>query len=128
VAEWRGVKWLSELLLLVGVLVFGADLFLLSQIYNLPIHWQDGFLYWFSGASLMALSKNYKIISFASIAILLVGLPVLIPKYLFQLFRQASEFSNELSLVAISLSLGISLVASWKFKKAKEISFQKYSS
>lgn len=48
------LKWIAELLLLLGVGLFGTDIFLISQIYHIDAHFPNGLLIWSLGAWLVA--------------------------------------------------------------------------
>jgi len=50
--ESRG--WLPEAMLLLGVLLFGANIMLIAQIYHIDAHYPDGVLAWSLGALLVA--------------------------------------------------------------------------
>ncbi|HKI61670.1 MAG TPA: DUF2157 domain-containing protein [Mariprofundaceae bacterium] len=46
--------WLSESMLLLGVLMFGANIMLIAQIYHIEAHYPDGVLVWSLGALLVS--------------------------------------------------------------------------
>jgi len=109
------ILWLGEVFSLIASMIFGANIFLVSQIYNLPIQWQDGFLYWFSGVLFLGLARNSKILYFISFIVLLFSFPVLLQTYFFD-WRFSSEFAQGASYIAIILALKFSLIASLKFR------------
>jgi len=47
-------SWLSESMLLLGVLLFGANIMLIAQIYHIDAHYPDGVFVWSLGALLVA--------------------------------------------------------------------------
>ncbi|MCF7821170.1 MAG: DUF2157 domain-containing protein [Mariprofundaceae bacterium] len=47
-------NWLSESMLLLGVLLFGANIMLIAQIYHIDAHYPDGVFVWSLGALLVA--------------------------------------------------------------------------
>lgn len=46
--------WLCESMLLLGVLLFGANIMLIAQIYHIDAHYPDGILMWSLGGLLVA--------------------------------------------------------------------------
>lgn len=56
-AGWAKVRehgWLSESMLLLGVLLFGANIMLVAQIYHIDAHYPDGVMVWSLGGLLVA--------------------------------------------------------------------------
>lgn len=45
----------GQSLILVGALIYGASIFLVGQMYHLPVNWPDGFILWMVGVLFMQL-------------------------------------------------------------------------
>ena len=68
---------ISNALHLAGSIIFGASLFLIGQIYNLPISWSDAFYIWVIGVGILGMILNnfiheylaYFIVSISSISV-----------------------------------------------------------
>jgi len=118
------IIWLSNILYLVGGLVYGADIFLVSQIYNLPIQWQDGFLYWFIGVLFLALARNSYILAFTSVIIFYISSPLFFDPIYFG-FSFAPQFSEAHSFFVLSAALVSVLLASYLYKQKTTESFRK---
>jgi len=54
------LHWFSQLLLLLGVIIFGANIFLIAQIYHIDAHFPNGLLMWSLGAWLVALLLRHQ--------------------------------------------------------------------
>jgi len=125
---WSNAKKpaLAEGMFVLGSLIFGANIFLVSQIYNLPIAWQDGFLYWFAGTATLALVRKSYSLFLVSVLIFIVttftSLPYILISYLW-----SYTVSQSSSYLAVILAIVPSLVIAFWFKKETEKDFKRLS-
>lgn len=54
------LRWFSQLLILLGVVIFGTNIFLIAQIYHIDAHFPNGLLLWSLGAWLVALLLHHQ--------------------------------------------------------------------
>jgi len=71
--------WLSESMLLLAVLMFGANIMLIAQIYHIDAHYPDGVLVWSLGALLVSwlLASPAAFVAGLSLAMLWSGMEVI---------------------------------------------------
>ncbi|HMP67265.1 MAG TPA: DUF2157 domain-containing protein [Candidatus Paceibacterota bacterium] len=61
--EKRNLPKLGGALIILGVLIYGAGIFLVAQIFNIRANWPDGFILWMVGAVAMSYAtKQYSLI------------------------------------------------------------------
>lgn len=62
---WKTVAYMAktgDALILLGVIIYGAGIFLVAQMFNIRINWPDGFILWMLGAMAMSYAINLKLI------------------------------------------------------------------
>jgi len=64
--------WLSEAVLLLGVILFGVNIMLIAQIYHIDAHYPDGVLAWALGALLVAWLMQSKPVFVASVLLVML--------------------------------------------------------
>lgn len=90
---------IGNALIFMGVMVFGAGVFLIAQIFNIRANWPDGFMIWFLGAVGVAYaldSKIFYILALAPAVIGVVGYVFMIPSMLWG----SDVFITSLSLLS----------------------------
>jgi uncharacterized membrane protein len=101
---------ISNALHLAGSIIFGAGLFLIGQIYNLPISWSDAFYIWVIGVGILGMILNnfiheylaYFIVSISSISIFSI-----FSYYSLYSYNQNQELRDYSSLILSFLSVVI---------------------
>ncbi len=68
----RGSEALAQGLLLLGVIFFGANIFLIAQIYHIDAHYPDGVLIWTLGALVTAALASSQLVLAAALALMLI--------------------------------------------------------
>ncbi len=56
----KGYGKTGNAFLLLGSLIYGAGIFLIAQIFHLPVEWPDGFLLWFIGVLALGYAVNWR--------------------------------------------------------------------
>ena len=72
--ERKNYQWTGQALLFVNILIFGASIFLVAQIYHLPLTFWWGALIWFTGAALFAYILQSKLHLWLSVPLFLLFL------------------------------------------------------
>lgn len=90
VKETKGYARSGEALYFLGALIFGANVFLLSETFNLPLLWPDNYLLWLVGVLVMAVAVRSLALQMLAV---LLGL---------------------VAMVSIPTSLGVILPDNWR--------------
>lgn len=73
--EKKNLPKVGASLILLGSIIFGAGIFLIAQIYNISVHYPNGFLIWGLGILPLAYLLRFKTILFLALLDLVIWLP-----------------------------------------------------
>ncbi len=112
IMNFRGYSRTGNAFLLLGSLIYGAGLFLIAQIFHLPIEWPDGFLLWFVGVVALGYAVEWRpLINFATVLGFIGGVGY--PWRFFDSFVYLAGNRNPLGATTVSiLLLVVALTAS----------------
>lgn len=105
----------GQALLFAATLVYGANIFLLAQIFNIRGNWPDGFLLWMLGALALgyALSSFVQKLAGATLAIIgIYGVFTGVFEFDFSIFFDS--FTSPLLLIIVALTLMAAAYAEWR--------------
>jgi hypothetical protein len=108
----KGMIHFGNAIMISGLFAFGANIFLISQIYNLSVDWADGFLYWFIGSSFVALLLNSRMIHtfcLGLLAIIGLGSGVTTASFQYRPYNTIAQYSS-LALIAVACFVATMLV------------------
>lgn len=86
----KGYPKIGEAFIFLGIMIYGAGIFLTAQIFNIRANWPDGFILWMLGALAMTRSVNSTLLYYLAIplgAISLTG-------YLFLISGEFARFNS----------------------------------
>jgi len=112
--------WLSQSLFLVASITYGGSIFLVDQIFNLPLDNANSFLIWFLGVFALALVLKSKLQEYLGLLILCFAIPTNIFIFFgYSFFSQRREFTQDLALVLILISAVVCFIWSNNLRREK---------
>jgi uncharacterized membrane protein len=114
-------------LILLGALIFGAGIFLIAQIYHLPVHFANGPLVWGLGVLPLAYLLRFKTLLSLSLIVLLIWLGMETHSWLSpEAFEPSGPIPGESKFVSLYFIAGLALWGLGLMHRGHE-SFQKIS-
>jgi uncharacterized membrane protein len=112
--------WLSQSLFLVASITYGGSIFLVDQIFNLPLDTANSFLIWFLGVFALAFVLKSKLQEYLGLLILCFAIPTNIFIFFgYSYFSQRREFIQDVALVLIIISAAASFIWSNNLRREK---------
>ncbi len=114
-------------IVLAGLLSYGGGIFLVGQIFNLPLDWSDGLFYWFLGSGAVGYLYNSKIIKYLSLAILAVAVGGHAISGMFPYFnRITNQYSDGHTIFLLSISTILTILLAKQSRRSIPTEFQHY--
>ena len=98
-------------LLFVNTLIFGASIFLVAQIYNLPLNFWWGMFLWFLGTSIFAYVLQSKLHAWLSVPLFIFFVGGLHAEYVQGFSEMSFLFDNRSNILTLLPLVGIALVS-----------------
>lgn len=115
--EKTGLKKSAYGLYLLGAILYGAGIFLIGQMYHLPLEWPEGFIVWMMGNIAFLMIKPFAALAFLAIGTGFIGsLP-----FLFEDAEMIWGFGNSIFSMEFILLLGFIFTFVYGFKAHKKI-------
>lgn len=114
----------GQSLILVGALIYGASIFLVGQMYHLPVNWPDGFILWMVGVLFMQLvSPSWALMVLAALlgVIAVISNPLVLVKNIIGF--NTTTFTSQIVLL---LGVVISFVYGYILHKRVRTQVKKY--
>src|SRR3989339_69350 len=122
--EKYNFKKLGEALLLLGLITYGASIFLTAQMFNVRANWPDGFILWMFGSIALTLATDIFLFNYLTVilgVIAFIGHPIVI----FDRFSSHDPFLLTSSFLLLVSTITLFLIAFFIRKKVK-ISEEEY--
>ena len=122
--EKYNFKKLGEALLLLGLITYGASIFLTAQMFNVRANWPDGFILWMFGSIALTLATDIFLFNYLTVilgVISFIGHPIVI----FDRFSSHDPFLLTSSFLLLVSTITLFLIAFFIRKKVK-ISEEEY--
>lgn len=116
--EKLGFKRLGEALLFLGLITYGASIFLVAQMFNVRANWPDGFLLWMFGSIALTLATDIFLFNYLTVIlgmIAFIGHPIVI----FGRFFSHDPFLLTSSFLLLFSTIALFAIAFFIRKKVK---------
>ncbi len=100
--QYPSLKSVGQGVVFLGALIFGANIFLVAQIYNIQVEWPDGFMIWMFGVFLTLYAVPLKALRVLGVILAILGLGGYVFDFSGTLVGTASYYTSTF-IVALSV-------------------------
>ena len=115
-----GLGKISNALHLAGSIIFGATLFLVGQMYNLPINWTDGFYIWIIGVGILGMILNNFIHDYLALIIVSISSVGVYSFFSLYSYSPNQELKDYSSLILSFLSVVVFTVWAYRHRLSNQ--------